>query len=135
VSGVKNTIKSTDEISSLFKTEQRSTTDNLIALVRRTDDRRGPQGRVAFIAGKRLGNAPKRNRAKRLMREAARRAGAPWPGLDVAFIARERTALVALEVLVEDMERVRGRFAGSTAHPPSILSPRRHVRRPANGKG
>ena len=47
-------------------------------------------GRVAFIAGKKLGNAVWRNRAKRRMREACRQAGGPFPGYDVAFVARKR---------------------------------------------
>ena len=38
--------------------------------VRRGDE---PEKRVAFVAGKRLGGAVVRNRAKRLMREALRR--------------------------------------------------------------
>lgn len=46
-------------------------------------------GRVAYLAGKRLGVAPKRNRAKRVLREAARLEGAPWPGFRVVLIARE----------------------------------------------
>jgi ribonuclease P protein component len=131
---VKNTIKSTDEISSLFKTAQKITTDNLIVLVKQADGERGPQGRVAFIAGKRLGSAPRRNRAKRLMREAARAVDAPWPGVDVAFIARERTVLAALDMLVEDMKRVRGRFVGATAHrPDSQRTERRAEQRTGQG--
>jgi len=34
---------------------------------------------VGVVAGKRVGNAVKRNRAKRLLREAARRNAARWP--------------------------------------------------------
>lgn len=62
------------------------------ALVRETPEGRGPQGRVAFIAGKRMGGAVLRNRAKRVLRAAVDRAGGPWPGHDVVLIARERTA-------------------------------------------
>jgi len=47
------------------------------------------QNRYGFAAGKRLGNAVRRNRAKRLMREAIR-AEQPHltPGFDVVIIAR-----------------------------------------------
>jgi ribonuclease P protein component len=103
---VKHTIKSTDEISSLFKTARKITTANFMALVAEIDEDRGPRGRVAFIAGKRLGNAPRRNRAKRLMREAAQRAGMPQHGVDVAFVAREQTADATLDMIVRDMKRV-----------------------------
>lgn len=48
-------------------------------------------GRVAFIAGKKLGGAVVRNRAKRVLRAAARTAGGPWAGLDVLLIARSAT--------------------------------------------
>lgn len=48
-------------------------------------------GRVMFVAGKRLGGAVFRNRSKRVMREAMRRAGGPYPGWDLALIARART--------------------------------------------
>jgi ribonuclease P protein component len=44
-----------------------------------------------FVAGKRLGGAVWRNRAKRVMREAMRRAGGPPDGWDLALIAKTRT--------------------------------------------
>lgn len=47
----------------------------------------GGPPRVAVIASKRVGTAVARNRAKRLMREAARRTGFR-DGLDVVCIAR-----------------------------------------------
>jgi ribonuclease P protein component len=110
---VKNTIKSSNEISSLFKTAHKITTDSFIALSDRTNEERGPRGRVAFVAGKRLGNAPRRSRAKRLMREAAREAGFPQQGFDVVFIARERTARSSLETVMGDMKRLSRRLTGS----------------------
>ncbi|MBE0416336.1 MAG: ribonuclease P protein component [Coriobacteriia bacterium] len=64
----------------------------VIALIRETPPGRGPEGRVAFVAGKKLGNAVKRNRSKRVLRAAVARAGGPWPGADVVFIARPTTA-------------------------------------------
>jgi ribonuclease P protein component len=104
---VKGTIKSTDEISTLFKTAQRITAGTVILLISETDDERGPQGRVAFIAGKRLGSAPRRNRAKRLMRHAASLAGVPWFGLNVVFIAREKTTSASLDEVVRDIRTLR----------------------------
>lgn len=48
-----------------------------------------------FVAGKRLGGAVWRNRAKRVMRDAVRRAGGPWAGFDVALVATRETAQAA----------------------------------------
>ena len=60
----------------------------IIALVLATPEGRDQTGRVAFVAGKKLGNAVHRNRCKRVLRASLRRAGGPWPGSDVAIIAR-----------------------------------------------
>jgi ribonuclease P protein component len=117
VSGVKGTIKSTDEISSLFKTAQKYTTGSLIALIGTTDRERGTGGRVAFVAGKRLGSAPKRNRAKRLLREAARKTDAPWFDMDIVFVAREKTTTTSLSMVVEDMLCVQRKLEKARKNP------------------
>jgi len=86
------TIKSSREIDSVFREAERSAHPLIIVLARETTLGRGHEGRVAFIAGKKLGNAVLRNRSKRVLREAMRRCGGPWDGLDVLLIARQRTA-------------------------------------------
>jgi len=86
-----STIKSSREIDSIFRDSRRVAHPLVIALIAKTPEGRGPGGRVAFVAGKRLGNAVARNRSKRVLRAAARRAGAPWPGHDVVLIATART--------------------------------------------
>jgi ribonuclease P protein component len=54
----------------------------------------GPPG-VAFLAGRRVGGAVKRNRAKRVLREAFRTSDADVSGLEtLVFIATERTGAV-----------------------------------------
>ena len=45
-------------------------------------------GRVAFIAGKKLGNAVWRNAAKRRLRAIVCDLGGPWEGWDVVISAR-----------------------------------------------
>ena len=86
-----STIKSTREIDAIFRTAARVAHPLLIALIARTPEGRDPSGRVAFIAGKRLGNAVLRNRCRRVLREAVRRAPGPWAGHDVALVARPGT--------------------------------------------
>lgn len=87
------TVKAPSEIDALFKTGRRGSTDVLMVLSTATPPQRGPEGRVVFVAGKKLGGAVMRNRCKRVMREAVRRAGGPWDGLDVALVARARVAM------------------------------------------
>lgn len=86
-----STIKSSREIQTIFEQGRRVAHPLVVALVLPSPHGRGPGGRVAFIAGRRLGGAVQRNRAKRVLREAVRRLGSAWPGYDVALIAREET--------------------------------------------
>lgn len=85
-------IKSSREIDAVFRAARRIAHPLLIVLVTPTPEERGPSGRVAFVAGKKLGSAVLRNRSRRVMREAARRCGGPWPGWDVVLIARSNAA-------------------------------------------
>lgn len=57
-------------------------------LVLRQDKRHDQEGRVAFVAGKKLGNAVWRNRAKRRMRALCNDLNGPYDGYDVVFVAR-----------------------------------------------
>lgn len=100
------TIKSSREIDRIFRESQRINTPLLVALISKTPEGRGRDGRVAFIAGKRLGPAVTRNRAKRVMREAARRAGAPWPGGDVVLMARRDTGSSSPEQLDSALAKI-----------------------------
>jgi ribonuclease P protein component len=85
------TLRSPREIDDLFKRGARSGDGLLTVFVA---DSAAPEraGRLAFIAGRKVGNAVARNRCKRVLREAVRRAGAPWDGLDVVVVARRAVA-------------------------------------------
>jgi len=85
------TIKSSREIDTVFREARRSAHPIIILLATNTPQGRGQAGRVAFIAGKKLGNAVVRNRSKRVLREATRRCGGPWDGYDTLVIARPAT--------------------------------------------
>lgn len=101
-----STIRSSREIDTVFRTARRVSHPLLIALVARTPEGRGPQGRVAFIAGKKLGSAVVRNRSKRVLREAMRQAGGPWPGHDVLLIARPGTGIAPADELRRALDSV-----------------------------
>lgn len=88
---VNTTIKSNKEVDRLFKEGKRANTPLVAARIAPTPEERGHHGRVAFVAGKKLGNAVFRNRCKRVMRVMVRDVGGPWPGYDIVFIARAQT--------------------------------------------
>ncbi|MGL4483482.1 MAG: ribonuclease P protein component [Anaerovoracaceae bacterium] len=46
--------------------------------------------RLGFLASKKVGNAIKRNRARRLMKEAYRTGQYDCPGYDIIFVARDK---------------------------------------------
>jgi ribonuclease P protein component len=102
------TVRSSREIERMFDRGERAAHPLLVVLTLESEPGRGPGGRVAFIAGKKLGGAVVRNRAKRVMREAVRRAGGPWPRRDVALIARPGL----LHASPRDIDRALGRLLG-----------------------
>jgi len=105
-----STIKSSREIDSIFRDSKRVAHPLVTALIASTPEGRGREGRVAFIAGKRLGNAVVRNRSKRVLRAAARRAGAPWPGHDVLLISSAQTRTAAPDDLDRAIARLSSRL-------------------------
>jgi len=67
--------------------------------------------RLTTVASKRVGNAVQRNRAKRMLREAAR--AVTWtPGHDVVLVARTATVTAPLETLIAELVRL-GRGLGA----------------------
>jgi ribonuclease P protein component len=77
-----------------------------------------PQNRYAVIAGKQVGKAHERNRAKRLVREAIRALHPRLrPGHDVAIIVRgtldELPGLAAAQVPLERIARRAGLLKGA----------------------
>ena len=85
-------IKSSADISELFARGKRLSTP-FLTLIYAPEKQKGaaqhdPSGRVAFIAGKKSGNAVWRNSAKRRMRAICREIDGPWTGYDVIFLAK-----------------------------------------------
>lgn len=89
-------IKSSSEISELFSEGQRLKNPYVTLIAKKrvpgenTDESKQHdlEGRVAFIAGKKLGNAVWRNGAKRRMRSVCHELGYTWQGYDVIFLAK-----------------------------------------------
>lgn len=63
-------------------------------------------GRVAFIAGKKLGNAVWRNRAKRRLREIYRQNFSSYKGLDILMIAKQNLLDSSYKSVFETTERI-----------------------------
>ena len=99
------TITAHAEIDRLFAGGRRVSHPALLVLALPTPEARDPLGRVLFVAGTRLGGAVVRNRSRRVLREAARRSDAPWPGWDVALVARNATAAAEPAALDEALQR------------------------------
>lgn len=88
--GVKSTVKSSADVSRIFSHGKRFSTPfaTLIVLKDEKQHDHGFHGRVAFVAGKKLGNAVWRNSAKRRLRAIVHDLGGPWEGYDVVISAR-----------------------------------------------
>ena len=112
------TITSSAEISQLFSNGKRVKTPYVTLIVgerrcgkpRGDEEQHGPGGRVAFIAGKKLGNAVWRNSAKRRMRALCGEMGGPWPGKDVIFLARGAVCRASYQDVARSCEQVQRRL-------------------------
>jgi ribonuclease P protein component len=106
MAGRMTTIKSSREIDRIFREAKRAAHPLIILLTAPTPTGRGLTGRVAFIAGKKLGSAVWRNRSRRVLREGVRRAGGPWAGRDAVLIARtglDRAAPREIDAAIESL--------------------------------
>ena len=102
---MKGTIKSKEDIERLFRKGRRSSSYVMIVLAYPTGEDGSASGSCAFIAGKKLGSAPFRNRCKRVLRATARELGAPWTGFNVAFVARQQLAHAHHDKVLFSMRR------------------------------
>lgn len=67
-------------------------------------------GRATVVAGRKVGQATRRNRAKRRLRAALREVGVP-PGSDVVVVARAKALTTPFPALVGELEELLTRGA------------------------
>lgn len=87
--------------SEIYRTGKRSRKGGLVVLSAPSRDIGGAnvhEAKIGFVAGRKVGNAVHRNRAKRRMREAARRVDLP-AGTDLVLIATPAVNEVSFELL------------------------------------
>jgi ribonuclease P protein component len=98
-------LRSSQDIQAVFRGPDKRAGRFLVVHARhRSDD---AASRVAVIASRRVGTAVARNRAKRLLREAARQQA--WrSGLDVVLIARGPAASASLAEVMSDLAAAAG---------------------------
>ncbi len=90
------------DIDSLFKEGVAYRGRHVLLILRYVDQ---GQRRTMFVASRRVGNAVKRNRAKRLMRESYRRLvdRLPHGPVHIAWIARASCAKMKMQDVHQDM--------------------------------
>jgi ribonuclease P protein component len=88
-------------ISAVLRGRRKRAGERLIVHVLERSDEH--PARLAVVASRRVGGAVQRNRAKRLLREAAR--SRSWvPGIDVVLVARAACARSGLEEVRRDLD-------------------------------
>ena len=75
-------------------------------IVYQGDTQHGPSGRVAFIAGKKKGNAVWRNSAILRMIAVCDDLGGPWQNLTILFIANRKTTQAEYTKLLSACRKV-----------------------------
>lgn len=101
-----DTIKSSTEVSYLFTQGKRYHTPFVTFIVLQNAQQHDHPGRVAFVAGKKLGNAVWRNSAKRRMRALCRELDGPWAGYDVIFLAKRQLTSAKYSKVLNACEKV-----------------------------
>lgn len=105
-------IKSSTDISGLFSRGRRIHTPNITLIVSPKECGRldSSNGRVAFVAGKKNGNAVWRNGAKRRMREICRQLHLDEKGVDIVFLAKPGILRASFSKVYDDVKNASSRI-------------------------
>lgn len=87
---------------------RRVVSPGFVFMLDRSTSAQGP--RLGITASRRVGNAPQRNRAKRLVREAFRALRGTWPAVDMVVIVRQGLGNRTLSDVVSEWQAARGRI-------------------------
>lgn len=101
---MEGTLTSKQEIERLFDLGAAGRT-HILTVVAYEVGESDPDGHIMVIAGRGIGNAVRRNRAKRLLREAVRRARGPWGGYHVAVIGKPAVLTATSDQIEAALER------------------------------
>lgn len=98
-----STLKENRDFRRLYSRGKNAPGQSLVTYVMKN---RCGETRVGITSSKKIGNAVKRNRAKRVIRAAfsqiESRVDRPW---DIVFVARGRTTSVKMQVVLAEMEK------------------------------
>lgn len=100
-------LKASGDIAAVLRGRRQQAGDHVVIHVRATD---GPAtARVAVVASRKVGKAVARNRAKRVLREAARHVA--WrPGVDVVLVARQSCATARMPQVLDEVTQLAARL-------------------------
>ena len=101
---MKNTIKNKKDFQRIYSEGTKVSDNNVLFCVMEGT------GKIAFVAGKKLGSAPLRNRLKRLMREAYRSSFHDVrDDIDIIFVARFGLMGKKLDATIASFDKLKKR--------------------------
>ena len=105
MAGIINTLRKRRDFQKVYNEGRSYHGENLVVIIRRTGEK---PGMLAYVASRRVGSAVRRNRARRVLREAFRTIGVDLREEDVhiAFIARASCATVKMQDARDEMEKI-----------------------------
>lgn len=117
-------LRGRDRIGQLFAEGARGSSGAILVRAVRNDD--PGVTRIVAVAGKKLGNAVRRNRMRRRLRAAFRTCGESLPGgWDFALVARRELLEAEWPQVIRDLEKAMRRAVGDIPSGPRPFRPRR----------